>query len=84
MTFSVASSGRSRETPFTAVGEELPLVSRLGVTSAFPQGHQSRRLAVAAVKRPAPFYLSERSGVLALNRRLRQAGQVQVRRSACL
>src|ERR1035437_761494 len=57
---------------------------RLGATSAFPPSHQSRRFAVAAVKRPAPIYLSEGSGVLVLNRRLRHAGQVQVRRSACL
>ena len=32
----------------------------------------------------AASYLSEESGVLALNRRLRHAGQVHVIRSACL
>ena len=46
--------------------------------------HPNASFAGAAATRLADFHLSEESGVLALNRRLRHAGQVHVIRSACL
>src|ERR1035437_1330155 len=49
-----------------------------------PTGSSEQALRGSLREAPGCLYLSEGSGVLALNRRLRHAGQVQVRRSACL